>query len=396
MFKKNIFLFLYFVFSPTLFSAPSVETQTFLDRHWQRPLASQGFVIEKNPVLTHSLLPEKCGRCHVQQFKDWSGSLHSKAMSPGLIGQLMEMAATDRESQQACLRCHAPLKEQAESLVASLRTGKNKGLHTQGLICAGCHLREGRWFGPPRKDGSIPTPDEKKQLPHSGWNSQAAFEDSAFCAACHQFDQETGFAINGKLLENTYQEWLASPFAEQQKSCQSCHMPNRRHLWKGIHDAEMTRNGITIEIRQPNLRGDNISAQFYLKNSGTGHNFPTYITPKIYLQGVQLDAKGSEIAATFLQYPIGWKLELDLSGEQYDTRLAPDEELKIDYAQARDPNAVSLLLKVVVEPDAFYSRFYRSLLENGYAKKGKQQIEQALRESEASVYILFERRLALP
>jgi len=396
MIKKLISSFLLLFFSPLLSAAPSAEIQTFLDQHWQRPLASQGQAPKHFSPLESSLLPKDCGSCHPQQFKDWSSSLHSKAMSAGLLGQLMEMAATDRESQQACLRCHTPLKEQADSLVASLLSGKKEGLHTEGLICAGCHLRGYQWFGPARKDGSVPTTEEKKQLSHGGWSPQAAFEDSAFCAACHQFDQEDGFAINGKLLENTYQEWLASPAAKKGQNCQSCHMPERRHLWRGIHDPEMTRKGVTIEIRQPVLSGETLSAQFYLQNSGTGHNFPTYVTPKIYLQGVQLDAQGEAIVETFLQYPIGWKLEMDLSGEQYDTRLAPDEELTIDYENPRHPRAVTLLMKVVVEPDAFYSRFYRSLLENGYAQKGKQEIERALLASEASKYTLFEKNLPLP
>ncbi len=396
MITKLIPSVLLLFFSALLSAASSADIQNFLDQHWQQPLPSQGTAPVHFSPLERSLLPKDCGSCHPQQFKDWGSSLHSKAMSPGLLGQLMEMAASDRESQQACLRCHTPLKEQADSLIASLSSGKKGGLHTEGLICAGCHLRGYQWFGPPRKDGSVPTSEEKKQLSHGGWSPQAAFEDSAFCAACHQFDQEDGFAINGKLLENTYQEWLASSAAKNKQSCQSCHMPERRHLWRGIHDPEMTRKGVTIEIRQPVLSGEKLSAQFYLKNSGTGHNFPTYVTPKIYLQGVQLDAQGKPLEETFLQYPIGWKLEMDLSAEQYDTRLAPDEELTIDYENPRHPRAVRLLMKVVVEPDAFYSRFYRSLLENGYAQKGKQEIERALLESEASKYTLFEKRLSLP
>jgi len=55
-----------------------------------------------------------------------------------------------------------------------------------------------------------------------------------------------GFALNGKLLQSTYDEWKASRFARQGVQCQDCHMPDRRHRWRGIHDADMVRSGLTI------------------------------------------------------------------------------------------------------------------------------------------------------
>ena len=55
--------------------------------------------------------------------------------------------------------------------------------------------------------------------------------------SCHQFTPD-GFALNGKLLETTYNEWKASRFAREGVQCQDCHMPDRRHRWRGIHDPD--------------------------------------------------------------------------------------------------------------------------------------------------------------
>ncbi|MFQ5608592.1 MAG: multiheme c-type cytochrome, partial [Candidatus Zixiibacteriota bacterium] len=94
------------------------DINAFLDNHWSRPLRPQGEPPATFPVAETRLDAGSCGVCHPDQIRDWSGSFHSRAMSPGLLGQLMDMAADDREGHQACLRCHAPLAEQAEELVS--------------------------------------------------------------------------------------------------------------------------------------------------------------------------------------------------------------------------------------------------------------------------------------
>jgi len=220
--------------------------ENFLAGYWQRPLAAQGKAPAYFSALEASLEPGSCAACHRAQFDDWRQSLHSRAMGPGIMGQLVNMAPHATDEHQDCLRCHAPLQEQAAGLAGALAQAKGgvdtsargpdsaRALHEQGLVCAACHMRGYQRYGPPRRDGS--TPDRAGTLPHNGWISSAAFEDSRFCAACHQF--ETGdYALNGKLLENTYQEWQASRYAREGKPCQSCHMPERRHLWRGIHDS---------------------------------------------------------------------------------------------------------------------------------------------------------------
>lgn len=373
--------------------------EQFLAAHWARPLAPQGPPPSRFSALETRLDPSACGACHVPQFADWSRSLHSRAMGPGVLGQLVDMPAHATEEHQNCLRCHAPLKEQADALVAAMTAGPVAGsrpaenaaaqLHEHGVTCAACHVRLYRRYGPARKDGS--TPGSGERLPHDGWVSHAAFDDSRFCVTCHQFAAD-GFALNGKLLENTYEEWKASRYAREGKSCQSCHMPERRHLWRGIHDPDMVKNGVSIAASPVRSDSGVLSTTLTIANTGTGHYFPTYVTPQVVAEAYQEDARGRPLAGTRREHVIARQVAPDLSSEISDTRIPPDKTATFSYKAARHPDAQAVVLRVQVQPDAFYTALYRSLLETGGSDKGRRQIEEALKQSLQSPYTLYARR----
>ena len=171
----------------------------FLASHWAAPRQAQGNAPGTAQAPDRSLAPARCGACHRAQLEDWRGSLHSLAMGPGVAGQLVTMSDAERDD---CQRCHAPLQEQSDP---------RSPLFSEGMVCAACHMRNGRVFGPARRDGSMLVAADG--LPHGGWTASPAFEDSRFCAACHQFGAD-GFALNGKMLENTYEEWRAGTRAK--------------------------------------------------------------------------------------------------------------------------------------------------------------------------------------
>lgn len=369
------------------------EVADFLQQHWQRPLLPQGDLPDSYSDVEASLSPEACGTCHAEQLVDWSSSLHSKAMGPGLMGQLLEMAPHARSEQQACLRCHAPLAEQADSLVDELKTGDSNGLHRQGLVCAACHVRRHQRFGPARKDGSVPAPDIK--LPHDGWIVTNAFQDSRFCGACHQFEKN-GFALNGKLLENTYEEWRQSRYADAGINCQQCHMPGRRHQWRGIHDPEMVRSGVSIEVTAITQSGTALSGQMTMTNTGTGHRFPTYVTPQVVMQGYQQSAAGELLPGTDSYFVVARRVALDLSAEIFDTRLAPDQTALLDYRLPRHPLAQTLMFRIWVEPDTFYQQFFSSRLKYAQPGPANEMLQDALKATAESRFTLFEKRLVLP
>ena len=262
----------------------------FLNRHWRRPLEPQGAPPPWFSALEASLQPEACGSCHPQQLADWRTSWHAASMGPGVAGQLVEMLDSDPPAALSCFSCHAPLAEQAPLVAGPGGLAKNPRhdatLQPRGLACAACHVRGHERFGPPRRDGAPTSAAPRERLPHNGVTRAPAFLASEFCQSCHQFTPD-GFALKGKLLENTYGEWKASRFARQGTQCQDCHMPDRRHLWRGIHDPEMVRSGLTITVNTgaPRYRpGETARVVLRVQSTRVGHAFPTYVTPRVVLR----------------------------------------------------------------------------------------------------------------
>lgn len=380
---------------------PESENDGFLAWFWKRPLDSQGKAFKISGAKGHPLSPSTCGQCHAAQLNEWAGSRHARAMGIGVLAQL---AGKTPEQVQACLDCHAPLREQADSLrrnlacetdqVAALAPNSTEEpLHTSGVVCAVCHVRNYEWFGPPRREGAV-DPFTSEMLPHDGWNVEEAFEDSRFCAACHQFPAG-GYELNGKLIENTYEEWRASPQAARGETCQSCHMPDRRHLFLGIHDLDMVRSGVSISAYGFSLTDQLLRLSLSLSNSGTGHFFPTYVTPSVVLDIYQVSLAGQRIDGTDRQLVIARDVSLDLAAEYSDTRIAPGDTVTLDYAHRQSPAAAWLVADVRVEPDAFYRRFFEAMLETELAADTRVYFERALSESCESTFTLFTKQFDL-
>jgi hypothetical protein len=377
------------------------EQREFLARHWRLPIPPQGKPPTRFSPLEASLQPESCGACHPAQFADWQTSLHAKAMGPGVIGQLEEMVENDPASALHCYTCHAPLTEQQEKVddgkggytVNRIFDAK---LQTSGLGCAACHVREHQRFGPPKRDGSLASDLPRERLPHNGVTRTPAVLQAEFCKACHQFPPD-GYALNGKLLENTYNEWKASPSGRAGVQCQECHMPDRRHLWRGIHDPEMVRSGVMVALTtdKPRYRpGEAVNATLTITNEKVGHYFPTYVTPRVVARAELRDAQGRPIQGSREERIIGRQVTPDLSRELADTRIAPGKSFVLRYRRPLKQPGLRLKVTVTVYPDHFYTGFFESLLAQG-AGKGAAQIREALASTRRSPFVLFEKELAL-
>lgn len=378
--------------------------EAFLARHWRYPVAPQGRPPAGFSALESSLKPDSCGRCHVQQHADWTTSLHAASMGPGVLGQLVEMVESDPLTARVCWRCHAPLAEQHDLIASSsgdehalaINPGFDPDLQRQGLVCAGCHVRRHQRFGPPRVSTPTVTGRIEEELPHGGFTAETAFQKSAFCRGCHQFGADD-YALNGKLLENTYEEWRASDFAARGVQCQDCHMPQRRHLWRGIHDAEMVKQGVSISVAVPRReyrKGDTVESEITIENTGVGHHFPTYVTPKVFVRSELLDSSGNIVADTVRQAVIGREITLDLSQEVYDTRIPSGESLSLSYVQTLALERMQLRVEVTVDPDNFYTGFYRALLRSS-GGKGRSKLIEALQNAEGAGFIIFEQTVPL-
>ena len=371
----------------TPLSSPEYETSN----HWQQPLKPQGPAPEQWSDLEQSLQPESCGECHADKYEEWQTSFHAHAMSPGFVGQLLTY---NEQSANDCMECHAPLAEQKLAFAAARAEGKGhlptaQGLAAAGNSCAGCHVRENRRFGPSERDTGK-TGQSDPENPHGGVFRTADFEKSDFCAACHQFPQS--YAINGKPLENTVAEWQASPQAANGITCQNCHMPDRKHLWRGIHDPEMVESGLEAKY---DITA--VMARFTLKSVGVGHAFPSYITPKVVMRAVALDDQGNEMAETAVEYII--KRDVGYAGgrwlEYSDTRLLPGEaaSLELDWGDSR---RIRMWLDIL--PDDYYEHEVYGDLVAGYAAGSPEKalIEEAIIKARANNFILFDTIIKKP
>ena len=342
---------------------PSVEA--FLARHWADPIAPQGSPPAAYSALEASLSPSACGQCHPAQRDDWQHSLHAKAMGPGIRWQLLLM---DQAGANRCLRCHAPLAEQKALL--AIEHGwpaapsqpppayVEPALAQEGLVCAACHVRAHRRYGPPARPDAAPAQGEA--LVHGGAQRTPAFGDSRFCAHCHQFPDD-GPRTAGKLHEDTYAQWLASPHAPD-RPCQSCHMPGRRHLWRGIHDPQTTRDAIDVQMQ---LRPLTVAGRYEVltevRNVGAGHHFPTYMVPKVELAFVRVDASGAE--QPIGQRVIGWTVDTAITREIEDTRIPAGASARfaLPFDAPGEPGW-AVELRIVVKPGEHYERTFRDSL----------------------------------
>ena len=364
----------------------------FLSSHWQIPTAPQGVVPPTTSAAIATLQPKICGACHPEQFADWRRSLHAQAASPGLLGQLIEGDLSRAGAHRACMSCHAPLDEQ-QVWNAALRPNErfDSELRSHGLLCAGCHVRNNRVFGPPRRADAPVAPEPH---PHGGFEARGEYHESRFCSHCHQFIDDPG--ANGKPIQNTYFEWLASPQAAEGRQCQDCHMPDRRHLWRGIHDREMVRAAVDVDLAGADLTGETLRASLVLLSRDVGHAFPTYVTPRVFVSIHQEDAERREIEGTRVEAVIGREVDLSTGTEIFDTRVAPGESVKLDYGRTRVERATSLVGRVTVDPDFHYRGLFRYLDGSLRDPEARALNREAGLQISDSTYVLAEIRRPLP
>jgi hypothetical protein len=181
-----------------------------------------------------------------------------------------------------------------------------RNLITAGIHCDFCHkvggvylnqatgsvypnapgVRSQRVLRPPQGDNIFFGPYDDIHDPDT---YLPLISQSAFCAPCHQF------SMWGTPIYQSYDEWLASPFAEAGVTCQDCHMPPTgdayfalpqvgglehpperipSHLQLGASDVKLLQDTVTMiaSVRQ-NIAS--IVVTVSLTNTGAGHHVPT-------------------------------------------------------------------------------------------------------------------------
>lgn len=366
--------FSFFLFFILLATTANAEESDFFSRHWQEPVSPQGKAPKGSSDIEKSLMPEDCGTCHDKHYEEWRTSRHARSMSPGIMGQ-MHKPWLPESTASMCRGCHSPLYEQRKKVIGADGTWKknrlfDKNLEAKGITCAGCHMRKRKIYGPPRRGEKVDDP------PHGGFTTIENFRSAKFCKPCHQFG-ENGNRANGKLIEDTYNQFMQTDFAKSGMVCADCHMPDKKHLWRGIHDPDMVKSGLVIESGR---KDNNIFVT--IENIGVGHFFPTYVTPLVVVR--LLGEKGRVID----EKKIGWYLSLFLE-EIFDTRIKPGESFSAVFDTRAEKG--KMRLQIEVYPDDFYRRFFESILKNRPAGIDAKQIGQALAETKKSNFLIYDK-----
>ena len=286
--------------------------------------------------------PSVCGECHSEIFRQWSGSMHSKAYIDPLWRAATKMFYRDATSEdeilemKACIKCHTPLGFRSYSITSPDDDfDRLADLPAQGIFCNWCHnINEVKHIGNAGYDvepgggeddpSTMLGPFKDADSDFHPTKYSELHTRSEFCGLCHNVSH----TANGLPLEATYDEWKNSPYNTGDPAttvnCQDCHMrqrpgvpatgktqrpdnpgraaesgPERPHIWthyfvggnsvvtklmgSDLHSemaVERLRNAADISIIRTGPYNKNALAAINIKvtNSGAGHYLPTGLT----------------------------------------------------------------------------------------------------------------------
>lgn len=194
-------------------------------------------------------------------------------------------------------------------------------------------------------------------------------------------------------MMETFSEWKRSRYATEGITCQNCHMPDRSHEWKGIHDPETARRALTSSFILE-FKKEKLSIVASLTNTGAGHKFPTYSVPKIFISLSWV--RNGKIYRPLAEKTIGRVTDIDLETEFEDTRLDPGESavLNAEILESDWRKGDKVRFQAIVEPDEFYSRMFQENYDQrkkfGISGSEELRLSEALKKVKSSRYVLFE------
>ncbi len=288
------------------------------------------------------IAPDVCEGCHTEIYKQWNGSMHSKAFVDPVWRAATKLFFKDAKESgeilemKACVKCHTPLGFRSYSISSPADDyDKLADLPAQGIFCNWCHnISEVKHLGDagyevePGGGEDDPStmlgPFKDSDSPYHPTKYSELHTKSEFCGLCHNVSH----AANKLPIEQTYNEWKNSPYntgnPDTTVNCQDCHMrqrpgipstgktarpdnpgqacndgPNRPHLWthyfvganavvtkllgSELHSKmaiERLQNAADLELIKNSAYRKNELSNIKVKviNSGAGHYLPTGLT----------------------------------------------------------------------------------------------------------------------
>lgn len=225
-----------------------------------------------------------CAMCHQREFEEWAPSLHAIAGRDTVYERAVEtnedLHRDGIEKARFCEGCHAPGE------VLAGRTNRFKSVmpsdaETEGISCVMCHTAT--HADPVEGNGALTLAvntgvdqlsnpmilaaprDHARAFGATQTNTLIASAD--FCGACHteNYDQSMSKATTRQHVQTTFAEWRDSWYAQNDITCQDCHMaPDPASYVRQI------RKG---DIRKPERYAHNfIGANYLMFDTSLGSN----------------------------------------------------------------------------------------------------------------------------
>ena len=186
--------------------------------------------------------PDVCGKCHGDIKGMWEGSMHSMAMKDSLFVSASKLFTSQikdgmgKDDAERCIACHNPVDFRAEIIKGSSDDySKVTDVGKNAVSCDLCHSvneivknQNASFNVSPGKGEDDPGIKRGPRNDAEPMFHEAVFSkihtEAQFCGTCHNV-VHTGY---GTKLENTYGEWLESPYNSSDPAkavtCQDCHM----------------------------------------------------------------------------------------------------------------------------------------------------------------------------
>jgi hypothetical protein len=288
-----------------------LPTSDNADYQWVDPAPSHP---AKRFVLALFDKVENCGDCHSSTiYEQWRNAGHAQAATNPIFMNIYN--GTDVHGNEGvqpgfrldyprsngnCANCHAPAAAVKNIIGVDMNT--LSGVETLGVSCDFCHkvkdvhLRENTSINTGVMHMDLRRPPEGHQVffgPYTDVPNPDTYapimSQSLFCAPCHQ----GGFW--GVPIYESYAEWLASPYAEKNITCQDCHMrpdsvttnfaPGRgglerdpltipSHFDFGSRDSAFLASSVSMQT-QASIEKDTLRVTVSIKNTTAGHHVPT-------------------------------------------------------------------------------------------------------------------------